>query len=76
VKFSYEFQTMTAHRSRARRLAAALAWSSAGAALAVAVATPAHAQVSNASLRGTVKAEGGVTQVTAINRRGGRERQL
>src|SRR3546814_6550329 len=40
---------------------------SAGAALAMAVVTPAHAQVSNASLRGTVKAEGGVSQVTAIN---------
>src|SRR3546814_11328813 len=33
----------------------------------MAVVTPAHAQVSNASLRGTVKAEGGVSQVTAIN---------
>ncbi len=30
-------------------------------------AVPAQAQVSNASLRGTVKAEGGVSQVTAIN---------
>src|SRR3546814_7823460 len=67
VKVSNEFQTITAHRPRARRLAAALAWSSAGAALAMAVVTPAHAQVSNASLRGTVKAEGGVSQVTAIN---------
>jgi outer membrane receptor protein involved in Fe transport len=67
VKFSHDFQTVSARRSRARTLAAALAWSSAGAALAVGVATPAHAQVSNASLRGTVKAEGGVSQVTAIN---------
>ena len=67
MKVSNQFQTMTAHRSRARRFAAALAWGSAGAALAIGVATPAHAQVSNASLRGTVKAEGGVSQVTAIN---------
>ena len=67
MKFSHDFQTVSARRSRARTLAAALAWSSAGAALAVGVATPAHAQVSNASLRGTVKAEGGVSQVTAIN---------
>src|SRR3546814_9469197 len=58
---------MTTRRARTRRLAAVLAWSSAGAALAIGVATPAHAQVSNASLRGTVKAEGGVSQVTAIN---------
>lgn len=56
-----------ARRSRARALAAALAWSSAAGALAIGVAAPAHAQVSNASLRGTVKAEGGVSQVTAIN---------
>src|SRR3546814_16275529 len=58
---------MTTRRARTRRLAAVLAWSSAGAALAMAVVTPAHAQVSNASLRGTVKAAGGVSQVTAIN---------
>lgn len=67
MKFSHDFQTVSARRSRARTLAAALAWSSAGAALAIGVATPAHAQVSNASLRGTVKADGGVSQVTAIN---------
>lgn len=54
-------------RSRARTLAAALAWSSAAGALAIGVAAPAHAQVSNASLRGTVKAEGGVSQVKVIN---------
>ena len=48
-------------------LAAALAWSSAAAVLAVAVAAPAHAQVAGASLRGTVKAEGGVSEVTAVN---------
>lgn len=67
MKFSHDFQTNSARQSRARSLAAALAWSSAAAALTVAVAAPAHAQVSNASLRGTVKAEGGVSQVTAIN---------
>jgi len=67
VKFSRNFQTVSARQSRARSLAAALAWSSAAAALAVAVAAPAHAQVSGASLRGTVKAEGGVSEVTAVN---------
>jgi len=67
VKSHRETETMSARRSRARALAAALAWSSAGTALALGVAMPAHAQVSGASLRGTVKAEGGVTQVTAIN---------
>ncbi|WP_447756032.1 TonB-dependent receptor domain-containing protein [Sphingopyxis fribergensis] len=67
MKFPQEIQIMSARRSRARTLAAALAWSSAGAALALAVVTPAHAQVSGASLRGTVKAEGGVSEVTAIN---------
>jgi outer membrane receptor protein involved in Fe transport len=67
VKFQHEISNNSARRSRARAVAAALAWSSAGAALAVAVATPAYAQVSNASLRGTVKAEGGVSQVSAIN---------
>ncbi|MBA4752019.1 MAG: TonB-dependent receptor [Sphingopyxis sp.] len=67
MKFSFDFQTVSARQSRARSLAAALAWSSAAAALAVAVATPAYAQVSGASLRGTVKAEGGVSEVTAVN---------
>ncbi len=67
MKFQREISINSARRSRARTLAAALAWGSAGAAFAVAVATPAHAQVSNASLRGTVRAEGGVSQVTAIN---------
>lgn len=67
MTFSHEIRNKDAGRSRARSLAAALAWSSAAAAMAVAVATPAYAQVSNASLRGTVKAEGGVSQVTAIN---------
>lgn len=67
VTFSHEIRNEVARRSRARSLAAALAWSCAAGAMAVAVATPAHAQVSNASLRGTVKAEGGVSQVTAIN---------
>lgn len=67
MKFSHNFQTVSARQSSARRLAAALAWSSGAAALAAAVATPAHAQVSGASLRGTVKAEGGVSEVTAVN---------
>lgn len=67
MKFPHDFQTVSARRSRARTLAAALAWSSAGAALAIGVATPVQAQVGGASLRGTVKAEGGVSQVTAIN---------
>lgn len=67
MKFSHDFQPVSARRSRARSLAAALAWSSATAALAIAVAAPAHAQVSNASLRGTVKADGGATEVKAIN---------
>ena len=65
-----------ARRSRARALAAALAWSSAAGALALGVAAPAHAQVSNASLRGTVKAEGGVSQVTAINVNTGFQRSV
>jgi outer membrane receptor protein involved in Fe transport len=56
-----------AGRSRIRAAAAALAWTSGAAALAVGVCAPAQAQVSSASLRGTVKAEGGVSQVTAIN---------
>ena len=56
-----------AGRSRMRAAAAALAWTSGAAALAIGVCAPAHAQVSGASLRGTVKAEGGVSQVTAIN---------
>ena len=67
MKFPHNFQNNSARQSRARSLAAALAWSSAATALAVAVATPAHAQVSGASLRGTVKAEGGVSEVTAVN---------
>src|SRR3546814_11584497 len=62
-------------RSR-RRFAAALILGSAGAALAIGIATPAAAQVSNASLRGTVKAEGGVSQVTAINVNTGFQRSV
>lgn len=54
-------------RSRVRAAAAALAWTSGAAALAIGVIAPAHAQVAGASLRGTVKAEGGVSQVTVIN---------
>lgn len=67
MKFSFDFQTVSVCQPRARSLAAALAWSSAAAALAAAAATPAYAQVSGASLRGTVKAEGGVSEVTAVN---------
>lgn len=67
MKSQRKIQSMSARQSRARAFAAALAWSSAAAALAIGAATPALAQVSGASLRGTVKAEGGVTQVTAIN---------
>lgn len=67
MKFQREISINSARRSRTQAVAAALAWSTAGAALAVAVATPAYAQVSGASLRGTVKAEGGVTEVTAVN---------
>lgn len=53
-------------RSRVRAVAAALAWTSGAAALAIGVAVPAQAQVSS-SLRGTVTAEGGVSQVTIVN---------
>ncbi|WP_447763171.1 TonB-dependent receptor domain-containing protein [Sphingopyxis panaciterrae] len=67
MKSHRETEALSARRSRSRAFAAALAWSSAGAALALGAAAPAHAQVSGASLRGMVKAEGGVTQVTAIN---------
>jgi outer membrane receptor protein involved in Fe transport len=67
VKFPHEIQIVSARRSRARTLAAALAWGSAATVLAIAAATPVHAQISGASLRGTVKAEGGVSEVTAIN---------
>lgn len=67
MKPIHKIQTMSARQSRARTLAAALAWSSAGAALAVGMAAPAQAQVSNASLRGTVTADGGASEVKAIN---------
>ncbi len=50
----------------ARRFAAALALGTAGGAMAIALAAPAAAQQVNASLRGTITADGGVTQVTAI----------
>ncbi len=69
-------QSNSSRRSRTRAFAAALAWSSAAGALAIGVAVPAHAQVSNASLRGTVKAEGGVSQVTAINVNTGFQRSV
>lgn len=35
--------------------------------MAIAMVAPAHAQQSNASLRGTITADGGVSQVTAVN---------
>ena len=54
-------------RSRVRAVAVALAWTSGAAALAVGATAPAFAQQVNASLRGTVTAEGGVSQVTAVN---------
>ncbi len=60
-------RTNLVRRSRVRAAAVALAWTSGTAALAIGVAVPAQAQVAGASLRGTVKAEGGVTQVTVIN---------
>ncbi len=50
----------------ARRLAAALAFGTASGALAIALAAPAHAQESNASLRGNITADSSVTQVTAV----------
>ncbi|MBL0914784.1 MAG: TonB-dependent receptor, partial [Sphingopyxis sp.] len=67
MKSHRQIQSHVARRSHVRMLAAALAYSSAGAALALGMAAPAHAQVAGASLRGNVKAEGGVSQVTAIN---------
>ncbi|WP_231728146.1 TonB-dependent receptor [Sphingopyxis sp. H050] len=67
MKSYRQIQNNAARRSHVRMLAAALAYSSAGAALALGMAAPAQAQVSNASLRGNVKADGGVSQVTAIN---------
>ncbi len=55
-------------KRRAGRLAASLVFSSAAAAIAVGIATPASAQVSSASLRGTIELDAGTTasQVTAI----------
>lgn len=52
--------------SRLRAAAAALAWSSAAGVLAIGLAVPAQAQVSS-SLRGTVTADGAVSQVTIVN---------
>lgn len=48
-----------------RELASALAFGVGSFALSVALATPAHAQESQASLRGTITVEGGATQITA-----------
>ena len=67
MKSHRKIQSNAARRSHVRMLAAALAYGSAAAALALGMAAPAHAQVAGASLRGNVKAEGGVSQVTAIN---------
>ena len=49
-----------------RRLASTLALGVASGTMALALTTPAQAQESQSSLRGTVSADGGVTQVTAI----------
>lgn len=59
-------KTNLVRRSRLRATAAALAWTSGMAAIAIGAAVPAQAQVSS-SLRGTVTAEGGVSQVTIVN---------
>lgn len=59
-------KTNLVRRSRLRAAAAALAWTSGAAALVIGAAAPAQAQVSS-SLRGTVTAEGGVSQVTIVN---------
>ncbi len=52
--------------SRLKTLASTLALGVASGTMALAMATPAQAQESQSSLRGTVSADGGVTQVTAI----------
>jgi outer membrane receptor protein involved in Fe transport len=67
VNSAHVAKTNPVRRSRVRAAAVALAWTSGAAALAIGVAVPAQAQVAGASLRGTVKAEGGVSQVTVIN---------
>jgi outer membrane receptor protein involved in Fe transport len=66
VKASHSATNGLIRGSRLRAAAAALAWSSAGTVLAIGLAVPAQAQVSS-SLRGKVTAEGGVSQVTAVN---------
>jgi outer membrane receptor protein involved in Fe transport len=66
VKSSHSANNGLIRGSRLRAAAAALAWSSAGTVLAIGLAVPAQAQVSS-SLRGTVTAEGGVSQVTVVN---------
>lgn len=60
-------KTNAVRGSRIRAAAIALAWTSGAAALAAGAAAPAYAQQVNASLRGTVTAEGGVSQVTVVN---------
>ncbi|MBX3594058.1 TonB-dependent receptor [Sphingomonas sp.] len=64
---SHAVTNRNVRRSRTRALATALAWSSGAAALAIGFSAPAYAQQVNASLRGKITAEGGVSQVTAIN---------
>ena len=54
-------------RARLRNVASAIALGVATLSVSAVVATPAHAQESTASLRGRITAEGGVTQVTAID---------
>ena len=65
----HQTKSGTGRGTRLRTCVAALAWSSAPIVLAIAAATPAHAQVSGASLRGRIAAPQGAmpTQVTAIN---------
>lgn len=63
---AYVAKTNLVRRSRVRAAAVALAWTSGAAAIAIGAASPAYAQVTS-SLRGTVTAEGGVSQVTIIN---------
>ena len=50
----------------AGRLATALVLGSATGALAIGLAAPAHAQEANASLRGSVRADSAVSQVSAV----------
>lgn len=58
------------------RLATTLALGVASGTMALAIATPAYAQESQASLRGTLSADGSVTQVTAVEVNTGRTRTI